>query len=69
MGFPPQEVFSFYFLLFPSFLLNIIFPTFAMLPQGCVDPLLPGDGQTAPKQAHALANTTKVALEPSKSHK
>ncbi len=26
-----------------------------------VDPLFPGDAQTAPKQAHALANTTKVA--------
>jgi hypothetical protein len=25
MGFPPQEVFPFYFLLFPTFLLNIIF--------------------------------------------
>jgi hypothetical protein len=24
-----------------------------------VDPLFLGDGQTAPKQAHALANTTK----------
>jgi hypothetical protein len=69
MGFPPQEVFPFYFLLFPTFLLNIIFPTFAMLPQGCVEPLFPGDGQTTPKQAHALANTTKVAQEPSNSHK
>jgi hypothetical protein len=34
-----------------------------------VDLLFPGDGQTAPKQAHALANTTKVAREPSDSHK
>ncbi len=25
------------------------------------DPLFPRDGQTTPKQAHALANTTKVA--------
>jgi hypothetical protein len=69
MGFLPQEVFPFYFLLFPTFLLNIIFPTFAMLLQGCVDPLFPGDRQTTPKQAHALANTTKVAQEPSDSHK
>jgi hypothetical protein len=69
MGFPPQEAFLFYFLLLPTFLLNIIFPSFAMLQQGCVDPLFPGDGQTAPKQAHALANTTKVAREPSDSHK
>jgi hypothetical protein len=69
MGFPPQEIFSFYFLLFPTFLLNIIFPTFAIFLQGCVDPLFPGDEQTAPKQAHALANTTKVAQEPSVSNK
>jgi hypothetical protein len=69
MGFPPQEVFPFHLLLFPTFLLNIIFPTFALLLQGCVDPLFPGDGQTATKQAHALANTTKVAREPIDSHK
>jgi hypothetical protein len=69
MGFPPQEVFPFYFLLFQTFLLNIIFPTFAMLPQGCVDTLFPGDRQTAPKQAHTLANITKIAREPLDSHK
>jgi hypothetical protein len=44
----------------------LTFPTTSLPP---VDPLFPGDGQTTPKQAHTLANTTKVAREPSNSHK
>jgi hypothetical protein len=50
VGFPPQEVFPFYFLIFPTFLLIIISPIFCMLLQACEDPqvqatdrpLLPG---------------------------
>jgi hypothetical protein len=59
MGFPPQEVFPFYFFTNPNFSAEHYFPHLAMLPQGCEDPQFPGGGQTAPKLPHALANTTK----------
>ena len=61
-GFPLQ-VFPFYFYFYQS--TEHYFPTLWMLPQGCVDLLIPGYGQTIPR---SVSNTRQhhlnVAQEP-----
>jgi len=57
-GFPLQ-VFPFYF----YFCYCIIGLTSMLLPQGCADPLVSGDGQTVSYQPHIHANTTRSSRE------
>jgi hypothetical protein len=64
---PRVSLFRFSLFIFPfSNLLSIIFPTLRMLLQGCVDPLVPGHGQTIPRSvARTHQHHLNVAREPS----
>ncbi len=64
-GFPLQVIpFSFHFSFFKT--IEHYFPTLWMLPQGCVDPLIPGHGQTIPRSvSRPCQHHLNVAREPS----